>query len=194
MFYILENMKVKNIVIGVQAEKYENCKEFIQLAKKKQVKIIVLEKNDILKIDKEVYLEVFFPNANNTILNNKINNNSLVFKLIYNKFTMLFTGDIEEEAERYLVDTYNAKLKSTILKVGHHGSKTSSTEEFINCVRPKIALIGVGQGNSFGHPSKQVLQRLESNGTKIYRTDEDGEISIRINNKCKIKLTKFINN
>lgn len=176
-------MKVENIVIGVQAEEYENCKEFITLAKEKNVRIIVLEKNDILKIDKETYLEVFFPDINNTISANKINNNSLVFKLIYKEFSILFTGDIEEEAEKYLINTYKSKLKSTILKIGHHGSKTSSTEKFINCVNPKIALIGVGENNNFGHPSNDVLQRLADSGTKIYRTDNDGEITITIKGK-----------
>lgn len=160
MFYILENMNVENIVIGVQAEEYENCKEFIKLVKEKNIRIIVLEKNDILKMDKETYIEVFFPDMNNTIIENKINNNSLVFKLIYNEFSMLFTGDIEEEAEKYLVNEYKSKLQSTILKVAHHGSKTSSTLEFINYVKPKIALIGVGKDNTFGHPNKEVLERL----------------------------------
>lgn len=181
-------MKVENIVIGVQAEEYENCKEFITLVKEKNVKIIVLEKNDILKIDKETHLEVFFPDVNNTISENKINNNSLVFKLIYNEISMLFTGDIEEEAEKYLVNTYKSKLKSTILKVGHHGSKTSSTQEFIDCVKPKIALIGVGENNNFGHPNTEVLQRLVDIGAKIYRTDEDGEIEIVITKKLEIKV------
>lgn len=160
MFYILENMKVKNIIIGVQAEEYENCKEFIKLAKQRKVKIKVLERGDIYYIDNDTYLEVLFPDIKYTILENKINNNSLVFKLIYKEFSILFTGDIEEEAEKYLVKEYKNSLKSTILKVGHHGSKTSSISEFIDCVKPKIALIGVGQNNNFGHPNEEVLKRL----------------------------------
>lgn len=192
MFYILENMKVKNIVIGIQAEEYGLCREFISLAQEKKVRIIALEKNDMFRIDKETYLEVFFPDVNNTISENKINNNSLVFKLVYNEFSMLFTGDIEETAEKYLVDIYGYKLKATILKVAHHGSKTSSTEEFINCVNPKIALIGVGQNNNFGHPNQEVIERLMKNDIKVYRTDETGEISIRVKKRnivIKNKIT-----
>lgn len=142
-FYILENIKVKNIVIGVQAEKYENCIEFMELAKKKRVNVITLEAGNRFRIDKETYLNIFLPNKKHTIFENKINNNSLVMKFVYKDFSMLFTGDIEEEAEIYLANTYKNKLKADILKVAHHGSKTSTTEVFLQYVKPQIALIGV---------------------------------------------------
>ena len=74
------------------------------------------------------------------------------------------------------------------------GSKTSSTEQFLQEVKPKIALIGVGKNNTFGHPSSKVLQRLKANGTKVYRTDQNGEISIIVNNKSKIKITTITSN
>ena len=76
---------------------------------------------------------------------------------------MLFTGDIEEIAEKQILNEYRNDLNilnSTVLKVGHHGSKTSSTQEFINVVKPKIALIGVGENNKFGHPNDEVIKRL----------------------------------
>ena len=73
------------------------------------------------------------------------------------------------------------KLEAFVLKVAHHGSKTSSTEEFLELVKPKIALIGVGKNNNFGHPNIDVIERLENMGSKIYRTDNCGEIIIRIN-------------
>jgi competence protein ComEC len=71
-------------------------------------------------------------------------------------------------------------LNSTILKVGHHGSNSSLTKEFLDAVNPKIALIGVGENNKYGHPGEEVLERLEKAHIKIFRTDEDGEISINI--------------
>lgn len=95
-------------------------------------------------------------------------------------FTILFTGDIEQEAEKELIKIYGKKLKSDILKVAHHGSKTSSTHEFIQAVKPKIALIGVGKNNTFGHPNSGVLESLKSIKTKIFRTDLNGEITIEI--------------
>lgn len=85
-------------------------------------------------------------------------------KLNYNNFSMLLTGDIEKIAEERILEEYKNVdiLKSTILKIGHHGSKTSSTQGFLEKVKPKIALIGVGKNNTFGHPSDSVIERLES--------------------------------
>ena len=177
-FYILENLKIENIVIGFQAEKYENCVEFIKLAKEKKVNIIGLKTNDILEIDKETYFKVLFPDIEKTIVENKINNNSLVLKLMYKEFSMLFTGDIEELGEKAILKNDEKLLKSTVLKVAHHGSKTSSIEEFIAKVNPKIAVIGVGSKNNFGHPNQEVIDRLEKYKIQIFRTDKNGEISI----------------
>ena len=103
---------------------------------------------------------------------------------------MLFTGDIEEIAEKELINKYKGtnKLKATVLKVAHHGSKSSSIQEILKQIKPKIALIGVGANNTFGHPNSGVLERLQKLGTKIYRTDENGEISIITNGETyKIK-------
>ncbi|MBR0102157.1 MAG: DNA internalization-related competence protein ComEC/Rec2, partial [Selenomonadaceae bacterium] len=74
-------------------------------------------------------------------------------------------------------------VSSTVLKVGHHGSNTSSSEDFLRAVKPKCAVISVGYGNNFGHPRAEVLERLESLPTKIYRTDRDGLIKFRTNGK-----------
>lgn len=177
-FYILENLKVENIVIGVQAEKYDNCVEFIKIAQEKNINIIVLKLNDVLQVDKETYFEVLFPDIKNTISENKINNNSLVLKLVYKKFSMLFTGDIEELGERAILKNKENSLKATVIKIAHHGSKSSSIEEFISKVSPKIAVIGVGSRNNFGHPNQEVLERLREHKVQIFRTDENGETSI----------------
>ena len=104
---------------------------------------------------------------------------------------MLFTGDIEEIAENEILKNNN-NLTSTVLKVGHHGSKTSSTENFIKAVNPKIALIGVGRKNNFGHPSEDVLERFKKLGTKVYRTDLIGEITIKVDRKSNLKIMKKI--
>ena len=161
-FYILENLKIENIVIGFQAEKYENCVEFIKLAKEKKVNIIGLKTNDILEIDKETYFKVLFPDIEKTIVENKINNNSLVLKLMYKEFSMLFTGDIEELGEKAILKNDEKLIKATVLKVAHHGS----------------AVIGVGSKNNFGHPNQEVIDRLEKYKIQIFRTDKNGEISI----------------
>ena len=116
----------------------------------------------------------------------------MVLKVKYKKFSILFTGDIEELAEKEILNYYNNNLeilKSDIIKVAHHASKTSSTENFLKIVSPKIALIGVGKNNNFGHPSSEVIDRLKKVCDNILRTDENGEIDIEIDDKIKIKKT-----
>ena len=160
----------------------------MELAKEKNVKLLCVKAGDKLKID-GITISILHP-TKNLITENSANNNSIVCKLEYNSFSMLFTGDIEEIAEKEILNNYKndlSVLKATVLKVGHHGSKTSSTEEFIKAVSPKVALIGVGKNNNFGHPNENVIQRIEQLGTKVYRTDINGEISITVNHKGKIK-------
>lgn len=192
LMYIAKNFKVENIFIGTQFEKSDNLVELFKIIKEKDINLKVLEKGDNICFDKNTYMQVFFPVAQKEIKENSINNNSLVFKLYLDEISILFTGDIEKEAEEELVKLYGNKLNADILKVAHHGSNTSSIKEIIACINPKLALIGVGKDNNFGHPNIYVLKNLESIGCKIYRTDLNGEISIKIKNK-KINI-KTMNN
>jgi competence protein ComEC len=106
------------------------------------------------------------------------NDYSMVLSLTYRNFSMLFTGDIEEAGERALI--VNEDLSHhTILKVAHHGSRTSSSQSFLEQVNPKIALISAGQNNRFNHPSSEVVKRLESFGAEIYVTNEVGAITVK---------------
>lgn len=104
------------------------------------------------------------------------NNSSLVFKMTIQQKTILFTGDIEEAAEEKLIDTYQDRLKSDMLKVPHHGSITSSSSEFIDYVNPDIAIISVGRDNRFDFPSEEIINRYQQYGITIYRTDLHGTI------------------
>ena len=142
-----------------------------------------------------MYIDILWPQEEQ-IAENPLNNNAIVAKLIYRNFSMLLTGDIEEVAEKEILEIYkqNNILKSDILKVAHHGSKTSSTEEFLKKVNPKIALVGVGKNNTFGHPNSEVIERIKTYGAKIYRTDQNGGISICVNRSGNIKIKKTIKN
>lgn len=182
VFAILENLKVKNIIISKQGETSENLKKFYEITNNKGIRTIIVKKGDIVEIDKYSHFEILFP-EDNLIEDNILNNNSIVARFNSLNFSILFTGDIEEIAEKRLCELYSGtdKLEAFVLKVAHHGSKTSSTEEFLELVKPKIALIGVGKNNNFGHPNIDVIERLENMGSKIYRTDNCGEIIIRIN-------------
>lgn len=105
------------------------------------------------------------------------NNNSIVARISYGSNTFLFMGDAEAAEENDILHSqYGKLLKSDVLKVGHHGSDTSSTEAFLEAVSPQYAVISVGENNSYGHPSADVVKRLEKLGTKVYRTDTDGDI------------------
>ncbi len=106
-----------------------------------------------------------------------LNNTSVVVKLEVGNGTALFMGDAEKESEAALVSRwYDALAGMDVLKVGHHGSSTSSGEDFIRIVSPRYAAISVGEGNDYGHPSDEVLARLEQAGAAVSRTDRDGTI------------------
>ena len=143
LFYLMENINVKKIIIGKQAENSENFKKLLKIVDDENIKLVEVEAESRIDIEKNIYFDVFWPDCLNFISDNAINNNALVCKLYYNSFSILFTGDIEKEAEENILKQYKNtnKLKSTVLKVAHHGSKSSSTEEFLQAVNPKYALI-----------------------------------------------------
>lgn len=103
------------------------------------------------------------------------NNNSIVLKVNAGETAFLFTGDAEETAEKDILQA-DYDLQADVLKVGHHGSSTSSSQAFLQAVKPKYAVISVGVGNSYHHPEEEALQRLQSIGAEIYRTDLQGNI------------------
>ena len=194
VFKVIEELEVSNIIISRQGEVSENFKEFQKIVSDKNVNIIIVKKGDYITIDRLSYIEILFP-EDKLINENILNNNSIVMKFVSGDFDMLFTGDIEKIAEDRLIELYKNtnKLKADILKVAHHGSKTSSTEEFIELVKPEIGLIGVGKNNNFGHPNEEITERLENNNIQIYRTDECGEIIIVKKNKKKMKIIRNYN-
>ena len=185
---VLEELKVEKVIICEQEEN-ENYRRFKEIVKNKKIKVYVVKKGDNVKIEENILLNILWP-KDEKIKENAINNNSIVAKLNYKNFSILLTGDIEKIAENEILKEYENSniLNANILKVAHHGSKSSSINEFLEKVKPQIALIGVGEKNTFGHPNEGVLKRLENINTKIYRTDKKGEITIKINRKGCIKI------
>ncbi len=110
------------------------------------------------------------------------NNSSIVLKVIYEETSFLFTGDAERDAEQAILNR-GSDLSATVLKVGHHGSDTSTTYPFLREIMPEHAIISVGKGNSYGHPTDAVLSRLKDAGSKIYRTDLQGDIIVTSDGK-----------
>jgi competence protein ComEC len=123
-------------------------------------------------------LEILHPRE--LMMSKKSNDNSLVLKISSGQTSFLFTGDLEAAGERAVVSRKEAQLKSDVLLVPHHGSKSSSSSAFIDAVRPKVCIISAGKGNPFGFPSQDVLRRLRETGCRIKRTDEAGATEVSV--------------
>src|SRR6266478_5566344 len=108
---------------------------------------------------------------------NEINANSIVLRLDFGDFSMLFMGDAEAQTEQRLAGK-DIELKANVLKVAHHGSKYATSEEFVKRIKPEAAIISDGAWNRYGHPAQAVLDRLKAANAKVYRTDLQGEITI----------------
>lgn len=156
---IIEKMRVENIVMSKQSKESEEYKKILEIIKQKNIKVSSVKAEDKIIIEKNLYTKILNPAEKFEFQD--LNNNAIVSKLVYKNFSMLFTGDIEK-AEENLAKKYKNELKSTILKVAHHGSKTSTSEEFLKYVEPQIALIGVGENNKFGHPNQITIEKLKN--------------------------------
>lgn len=106
----------------------------------------------------------------------ELNNYSIVTKLTYGDTSFLFTGDAEDVSEKEMLKAFRGELKADVLKVGHHGSASSTTTEFLKAVSPAYALISVEDQNSYGHPHKEVIEKLDKSGVKTFRTDKQGTV------------------
>lgn len=193
LYSVLEQLKVENVILPDYKEGGE-LNNIIDICMDRNIKVMHCKEGDNIYLDKDTYFQVFNPPYEVNRMENgesSLNNNSLVLNLIYKNVKMLFTGDIEKEAEKLLVDNNRGEGAITcvhVLKVPHHGSDTSSTMDFVEMVKPRVAVVSVGK-NNYGHPSGDVLNRYENIGTKIYRTDINGAVIIMTNGKTiKVKV------
>lgn len=178
--YLIDNFKVDNVIL--------NKGDYTEL----EVELIIHLKNKNIKytnnINKIPLLGSYMYLLNTKKFSNE-NDNSIVTYFEYQKYKFLFMGDSSSKTEEYLINNYNL-TNISFLKVGHHGSNTSSSPHFINKINPKVSLISVGRNNFYHHPNKKVLTNLSN--SVIYRTDINKSIKIKINNK--VKITKLNNN
>jgi len=177
---VLKKYKVSNILwTGIVRDTAE-YKEWKKLIEEEKAEIFIAKAGQKILWESETnnYMEVLYPFEN---LEGKVfedsNNTSIISKLVFGKNSFLFTGDAYKNVEGELINK-KAEIDSDVLKVSHHGSKTSSSEEFIKSVSPQIAVISAGIGNKYGHPHQEVLELLEKYDIKILRTDKDGDIKI----------------
>lgn len=144
---------------------------------------------DKIMLGEQTSLDVLWPPAGQ-IDEDKVNESSIVARLSYQGYDFLLTGDIGEAAERKIIKTVKLEyLQSEILKVPHHGSKYSSSREFLGAVSPRVSAISVGTDNRYGHPTAEALARLSETNSEILRTDIDGDIIFEINRKGLVVKT-----
>ncbi len=176
---VVKNFQIKTAIFGKTPFKDADFAEFYSILHKKEIATIKLLRGDILNIG-NVRIEVLYPEEEESAQGVSENNNSVVLRVIYGGRKFLFTGDVEKETEAKLLEMPEL-LQADVVKVAHHGSKTSSTQKLIDATTAKIAVIPVGNNSPFGHPHREVTERWQNSGAKILTTGTRGTISISTN-------------
>ncbi|MBU0636610.1 MAG: MBL fold metallo-hydrolase [Patescibacteria group bacterium] len=175
---VLKKYDVKKIIYNGVVHNTPNYLTWLKLVQKKKIKLIIINQPQTVKLSDNCWLKIIYPTkslAGQEVEN--LNNSSLVMQLIYNQIKFLFVGDLEKLGEEELLNN-KIDLSADVLKIGHHGSDTSSSQEFLDKIKPQIAIISVGANNDFGFPNLRIIKRLERLGIKILRTDQLGTIKL----------------
>lgn len=168
-------VKIRRLVLPSNWKKDEALVEFAQVAQESGIPVVMLEAGKCIT-EGDLQLECIQPGSSDRNLSG--NAGSLVLAVEFREFSMLCTGDVEAEGENVLVKRLGGH-KFTVLKVAHHGSKNSTGEAFLQIVQPKVAIISAGEGNSYGHPHKETMERLQNRGCHILETIKSGAITLQ---------------
>ena len=172
---VLKRYKVNNILMAMSESKNARYRSFLNEASKQNIPIIVSNPENDFILEDEIRIDVIWPHISQKTLNNS----SVVLKLLYKEHSILLTGDIEEEAEHAILRN-GADVSANILKVAHHGSRTSSSTQFLKKVDPELALISVGEGNRYGHPSPEIIKKLKNMNIKVRTTESGGTLHLEL--------------
>ena len=185
---VLKRYKVDEVLEPDLKNPPDNEKYFDSLTQIQDSKEEKVAKGEIFNLGQDLNLEILYPLTFQED-EKDLNDDSIVMRLNYKGKKFLFTGDATENVEMKIEDQ---DLKSDFLKVGHHGSRYSSSQKFLEAVRPTISIISVGQGNSFGHPTQDTLDRLNNVGSRVLRTDKAGTVEVDVENtgEWKIRCSK----
>jgi competence protein ComEC len=172
MDVVIRQYPIGKVYMPKKTTNTRTFEDVLNAIKAKGLKITSPVSGSTIALDPAVKIEILAPKSASY---KDLNNYSIVLKVTYGKTSFLLTGDAEKESEKeMLAKGYN--LKADVLKVGHHGSNSSTSAAFLKAVSPKFAVICVGQGNDYGHPKQEILNRLERAGVKVFRTDRDGTV------------------
>lgn len=169
---------VRNLALPAAGKGQEAYKKLETLARKRGAEVYYLHRGETVRA-KSLALRCLYPEAGEKPAEER-NSHSLVFDVTYGKFSMLLTGDIGVEDEREILGMEEDKKgeKVTLLKAAHHGSNGSSSEEFLECFSPAFTVLSYGEGNTYGHPAPEAVERLEQTGTEIWRTADSGAVNV----------------
>ncbi len=176
---VARNFQIKAAIFGKMPLKDTDFAELYSILQKKKIETMQLARGDVFSIG-EARIEVLYPEKGEYVQGVSENNNSVVLRVIYGARKFLLTGDVEKETEHALLEMPEF-LQADLVKVAHHGSKTSSIQKFIDVTGAKIAVIPVGNNSPFGHPHREVLERWRLSGAEILQTGTRGTISISTN-------------
>ena len=171
---VMENFPVDAIYDSGRVHTSQTYENYLMLIDEKDIPFKTPRRGDKIELDNLTF-DIVHPGEN--VEEYSLNDASITAHLQYGQISFIFTGDIEESAEREIVET-GIDIKSTVLKVAHHGSRTSTNDYFLEAVNPEVAIIQVGENNRFSHPAPEVKNRLQENNIDIYRNDLNGDIVI----------------
>lgn len=186
---VAKNFRVRAAFFGRTPEKDEDFAELYKVLQKRKVEILKLKRGDVLSFD-SASVEVLYPEPDDSPEAVSDNNHSIVLRIIFGTKKFLLTGDIEKETENLLAQNPQF-LQADVVKVAHHGSRTSSIQPFIDAVNTEYAIISVGKTSPFGHPHREVLEGWKNANVKILTTGERGTISISTDGKDLI-ISRFL--
>jgi len=173
---VLKKYKSKILFTSLASSTNISWKESVNIAEEKNIQIKNIDSAGEIDLGDNVKIKILFPIKNMNGIDDG-NSASIVTQIIYGKSKFLLTGDLGHAGEFFLKNIYGEKLRSDILKLGHHGSDTSSHPEFLNVVKPEIAIISAGKNNSFGHPHRTVLDLLDKFKIKYLETSKENTIT-----------------
>jgi len=184
---VIKRYNIGAIITSGVIRDTQEYKEWINIIKQRNIPVYAVKAGEVLDLGDNVKMEILYPlESFYTKELSDTNKTSVVAKLVYGNFETLFTGDIEKSSETELVNS-GEDISADIIKIAHHGSKTSTTEAFLNAVNAFLAVIEVGKDNSYGHPHQEVLDRLKN--LEILQTAQKGDIKI-ISNGISFEIKK----